>query len=159
MTTEPVAEQGDATPASSDASKELRAAFRDHLQITGIRDAYDRLLATTRLLPKFEDGGDSKVKKVVSLQHTDGRVLYRLELYRWALLLSICEPAQEAWRQRSDAAKFHFFPRFVGVDDNARASLDEDKDDDDRTLPGLRIISVADVRDVIDFARSTDYPL
>ena len=68
------------------------------------------------------------MKKVVSLQHTDGRVLYRLELYRWALLLSICEPAQEAWRQRSDAAKFHFFPRFVGVDDNARASLDEDKD-------------------------------
>ena len=55
MITEPVAEQGDATPASSDASKELRAAFRDHLQITGIRDAYDRLLATTRLLPKFED--------------------------------------------------------------------------------------------------------
>ena len=91
---------------------------------------------------------------MVSLQHTDGRVLYRLELYRWALLLSICEPAQEAWRQRSDAAKFHFFPRFVGVDDNARASLDEDKE-----LPGLRIISVADVRDVIDFARSTDYPL
>ena len=160
MTAEHATKNGDATTAyNSDASKELRAVFRDHLQIAGLRDAYDHLLATTRLSPKFEEGGDSKAK-VVSLQRTDGRALYRLELYRWSLWLSICEPAHEAWRQLSAAPQGHFWPRFVGVDDKRREILDADnKDDDERTLPGLRIISVADVRDIIDFARSTEYPL
>ena len=125
----------------------------------GRRAAYDHFLATTRLSPTFEEGDDSKAKRV-SLQHTDGRVLYRLELDRWSLRFSICEPAHEAWRQLSAAPQGHFWPRFIGVDDKRREILDADnKDDDERTLPGLRIISVADVRDIIDFARSTEYPL
>ena len=58
----------------------------------GRRAAYDHFLATTRLSSTFEEGDDSKAKRV-SLQHTDGRVLYRLELDRWSLRFSICEPA------------------------------------------------------------------
>ena len=124
----------------------LQDAFREHLQLTSLRDAYDRLLAETRLQPEFDDS-DPKVK-VVSLR-CDDCIPYQLELYRWGLRLTIGESARETWTRLGDAAHGHFWPRFVKPK----------TDDEPGAHPGFRIVSVSDVADIIDFSRHTSYAL
>ena len=130
----------------TETSADLRDAFRKHLQLTSHRDAYDRLLAETRLQPEFDDS-DPKMK-VVSLR-CDECIPYQLELYKWGLLLTIGEPACETWARLGDAPHAHFWPRFI------KPQTDEKPD----RSPGLRIASVFDVADIIDFSRHTDYAL
>ena len=140
----------------TEATADLQDAFRNHLQLANLRDAYDQLLAATRLRPKF-DNSNSRVK-VVSLHHDDC-IPYKLALYKWALILEINEPAYETWARLGDAPHGHFWPRFVkpqaDEDDNSQAD-DEGLDD---ALPGLRIVSASDIADIIDFSRHTDYAL
>ena len=131
----------------TETGADLRDAFRDHLQLTSLRDAYDRLLAETRLQPEFDDS-DPKVK-VVSLR-CDDCIPYQLELYKWGLRLTIGEPARETWARLGDAPHGHFWPRFV------KPETDEEPDD---AHPGFRIVSVSDVADIIDFSRHTSYAL
>ena len=130
----------------TETSADLRDAFRKHLQLASHRDAYDRLLAETRLQPEFDDS-DPKMK-VVSLR-CDECIPYQLELYKWGLRLTIGEPACETWARLGDAPHGHFWPRFV------KPQTDEGPD----PSPGLRIASVSDVADIIDFSRHTDYAL
>ena len=131
----------------TETGADLRDAFREHLQLTSLRDAYDRLLAETRLQPEFDDS-DPKVK-IVSLR-CDDCIPYQLELYKWGLRLAIGAPARETWARLGDAPHGHFWPRFV------KPETDKEPDDAD---PGLRIVSVSDVVDIIDFSRQTSYAL
>lgn len=135
----------------SDAPHEgLPDAFRNHLRLGSVRAAFDHLLATTRLHAEFKDTDDPKVK-VVSLRADDGCIPYRLTLGRWGLVLDICDPARATWAQLEEAPVYHFWPRFFGPPDD-----DEDPDDHHT---GLRIMTVSDAADFIDFSRHTEYPL
>ena len=107
----------------TETGADLRDAFRDHLQLTSLRDAYDRLLAETRLQPEFDDS-DPKVK-VVFLR-SDDCIPYQLELYKWGLCLTIGEPARETWARLGDAPHGHFWPRFVKPETDEEADKEAD---------------------------------
>lgn len=144
-----------------DTATDLRSAFREHLQLGSLRDAYDRLLSETCLQLEFDDR-DAKMK-VVYLRRDDCTP-YKVEIYKWALFLNLCEPALESWTGLGQAPFGHSWPRYVKpkTNDENEDYEDEDENVDDaepKAQPGFRIISVFDVRDIIDFSRHTAYAL
>ena len=128
----------------------LPDAFRNHLRLGSVRAAFDLLLATTRLHAEFDDTDDPKLR-VVSLRADDGCIPYRLTLGRWGLILDICEPARATWAQLDEGPVNHFWPRFFEPSD--------ENGDPDGPRTGLRIMTVSDAADFIDFSRYTEYPL